>query len=442
MTRFARLVSACRIAALALAGVAMVGVVLLSSSATVAVASPPPADTAVDSTAAGPGAARVGLIGDSTLAGVRWAADYGALARFNFLLDAESCRRTLETSCWSREDYRPATTLAALEARSGEWGDVLVVMSGYNDGIATFEEAVDEVIAEAREQSIGEVIWLTLRTEVDYHDPQRRAGADTYRAANRVLADAAVRHDGYLHLADWATFSAERAEWFGPDGVHFSPAGVQAITSYIAEQVERVLAGDTITPARPAWVPVREGDVGTAVEDVQRALLAAGYGEVGAVDGTFGPRTVEAVVRLQRDRGLLITGSVGEETAAVLALRGDASSAGGGAADPATVPAVNGPADAGAGRAVDVPSPPSGTAADPGPDVDPSVSIRPVRTVVVGAAGVVALGGLLLARRLRRRSGSAGAAGEPAAGSADDADPPRSPQPGIYDHEREATLVG
>ena len=50
----------------------------------------------------GAGADPIGLIGDSTLAGIRWWANYGALERYDFVLDAESCRRTIAESCWSR----------------------------------------------------------------------------------------------------------------------------------------------------------------------------------------------------------------------------------------------------------------------------------------------------------------------------------------------------
>ncbi len=58
---------------------------------------------------------------------------YGDLRRFNFVFDAESCRRTIEQSCWSREDFRPDTTVRAVQRLAGQLGDVLVVMSGYND---------------------------------------------------------------------------------------------------------------------------------------------------------------------------------------------------------------------------------------------------------------------------------------------------------------------
>ena len=59
-------------------------------------------------------APHISLVGDSTLTGVRWYSDYGALRRFNFVLSAESCRRTIERSCISREGYRSATVIEAM----------------------------------------------------------------------------------------------------------------------------------------------------------------------------------------------------------------------------------------------------------------------------------------------------------------------------------------
>ena len=67
-------------------------------------------------------APHISLIGDSTLTGVRWYADYGDLRQFNFVLSAESCRRTVELSCVSREGYRSANVIAAMRALAfGAW---------------------------------------------------------------------------------------------------------------------------------------------------------------------------------------------------------------------------------------------------------------------------------------------------------------------------------
>ncbi|MFP5487415.1 MAG: hypothetical protein ACLGHQ_03815, partial [Acidimicrobiia bacterium] len=201
------------------------------------------------------------MIGDSTLSGVRWADRYGDLERFNFLFDAESCRRTIEESCWSREQYRPPTALEALQAHEGEWGEVLVVMTGYNDSSTGFADGVEAIVSEARRQGIGSVMWLSLRTKgVDYEEPLHLANGSTYRDANRSLYILADEFDGYLQIADWASHSAERPEWFETDGAHLAAGGVDAVTEFIASQVDIVLSGATITAVPPPWEQVRSGD--------------------------------------------------------------------------------------------------------------------------------------------------------------------------------------
>lgn len=102
-------------------------------------------------------APHISLVGDPTLAGVRWYGRYGDLERFNFVMSAESCRRTIEQSCISREGYRSATVVRALRTLDGELGEVLVVMSGYNDPVTTIDEAITAVVDEARRQGVGHV---------------------------------------------------------------------------------------------------------------------------------------------------------------------------------------------------------------------------------------------------------------------------------------------
>jgi peptidoglycan hydrolase-like protein with peptidoglycan-binding domain len=65
--------------------------------------------------------------------------------------------------------------------------------------------------------------------------------------------------------------------------------------------------------------PIRKGDRGPAVEDVQRRLLVLGESlGPGGVDGSFLGATYSAVVAFQRERGLTEDGEVGPETWAAL----------------------------------------------------------------------------------------------------------------------------
>jgi hypothetical protein len=65
--------------------------------------------------------------------------------------------------------------------------------------------------------------------------------------------------------------------------------------------------------------PVRPGDRGPAVEDIQRRLLVLGHdlGRTG-IDGVFLGRTREAVESFQREHGLAENGVVGDQTWAAL----------------------------------------------------------------------------------------------------------------------------
>lgn len=299
---------------------AMGGAAMLIGASGVASAATAP--TATVRWVAGDSAPSIGLIGDSTLSGVRWADEYGDLRRFNFVFDAESCRRTLETSCWSREQYRPRNAVTALRDHAGEWGEVLVMMTGYNDSADGFTDGVEAILDEAGDQGIETVVWLSLRTKgVDYEEPLHLANGGTYRRANRALYELAAESDGALQIADWASHSADHPEWFESDGAHLAAAGVEPLTDFIAAQVDVVLAGGDVTPDPAPWEEVREGDDGDLVVEVQEALLGAGIDDVEVADGVFGPQTSAAVARFQQGVGLLTTGVVDRDTAIALGLR-------------------------------------------------------------------------------------------------------------------------
>lgn len=266
-------------------------------------------------------APQIGLIGDSTLAGVRWYADYGDLRRYNFVLNAESCRRTVEQSCISREGYRSANVLSTMRSLDGSLGELLVVMTGYNDPVWSIDDAIAEVTDEARRQGVEHVLWLTLRTsfDVDYSDPQEQSSVETFREFNDQLLDAAEASDGFLQLVDWGAYSFGATGWFEYDGVHLTPAGVDALTGFIAEAVDRVLAGDDGTIVSTSWTVLVPGAEGPRVEAVQQAMLEAGIDVPGGADGVYGNDTMAAVAEFQRGNGeLQVTGAVDAPTARAL----------------------------------------------------------------------------------------------------------------------------
>ena len=268
----------------------------------------------------------ISIIGDSTLTGVRWYADYGALERFNFVFSAESCRRTIEQSCISREGYRSANVVGAMSTLEGDLGEVLVVMSGYNDPVWTIDEAIAGVVEAARAQGVDHVVWLSLRTsdDVDYSDPQEQSSINTFREYNEQLVAAAEASDGYLQVADWATYSNGASAWFEADGVHLTARGVDAVTTFIAGTVERVLAGEDVSPAAAPWTVLVPGAEGEIVAGVQDALIAADIEVAGGADGVYGNDTMAAVAEYQRrNDDLQETGAVDIATARALGVYED-----------------------------------------------------------------------------------------------------------------------
>jgi peptidoglycan hydrolase-like protein with peptidoglycan-binding domain len=212
----------------------------------------------------------------------------------------------------------------------GELGEVLVVMSGYNDPVWTIDEAIAGVVDEARDQEVEHVVWLSLRTsdDVDYSDPQEQSSINTFRDYNEQLFAAAEASDGYLQIADWATYSNGASAWFEVDGVHLTAQGVDAITAFIAGSVARVLAGENVSPAAAPWTVLVPGAEGEVVEAVQTALIAAGIDLAGGADGVYGNDTMAAVAKFQGGNDdLQQTGAVDVSTARALGVLEDPDAA-------------------------------------------------------------------------------------------------------------------
>ena len=222
-------------------------------------------------------------------------------------MNAESCPRTVEQSCFSREGYRADNVISVMQSLDGRLGEVLAITSGYNDPIGTIDTAIDAVIDEAKRQGVGHVVWLSLRTsaDVDYQDPQEQSGIDTFRAYNEQLVEAVAASDGDLQVPDWATYSIGATAWFDYDGVHLSPSGVDALTTFLAGSVERVLAGEDVSPASPPWTILVPGAEGEVVASIQQAVVDAGIALRSGIDGLYGNDTMFAVAEYQRRAGEL-----------------------------------------------------------------------------------------------------------------------------------------
>jgi hypothetical protein len=213
------------------------------TGAPVAAALPVPGNVA-------PPPGRVLLIGDSTLAGVRW---YGnarvALQGFDYTLDAESCRRLVGTSCRGREGYAPSNAVNAILSKPGTF-DTVVLMTGYDDWGSYFASAVGQVVAAARAKGARHIVWLTYRVDVGYVAPSNAASDGTYRSNNRILREVQSLYPD-LVIADWDAYSRHLTSWFTSDGIHLTPSGSYGVADYIS----RFVSWWEVRPCPQPWTP-------------------------------------------------------------------------------------------------------------------------------------------------------------------------------------------
>ena len=295
---------------------------------------------------------RVLLIGDSTLAAVRW---YGSsqrnLAGLDYVLDAQSCRAVTAVSCVGRTDpvtgrrIRPANALDVLRShRPGSVGE-LVLMVGYDESYTAFQRSVQVMTDAALAHGVDHVTWLTFRTDVSYVPPLGAARDHSYRSNNALLRSAAAASGGYITLLDWNGYVNSRSGLVERDGVHLTSAGAAAVAALIRDSVVGWWASrgapPAPTPPTPAPAPPASGGgsrgaiaprtdlptwgygtVGDAVKELQRLLIATGSPELAryGLTGRYYAVTQRAVRDFQRrvrdnhDPAMVADGVVGPLT--------------------------------------------------------------------------------------------------------------------------------
>lgn len=219
------------------------------------------------------------VIGDSAIAALRWVpgAD-NAIIGFDHLLDLESCRRLLDPSCRGREGRTPPTAYEALGAH-GEDFEVLVIATGYNDGTSRYADAFRAIVGRARGLGYQQIIWWTLRSDVDYVSPGSVGYHETFAENNRVireLLDTGSYPD--VVLADWGGYTADKAEWFVTDGVHYRAVGAWGASDYLSRKMaylEERPCPMPLVPGEPAPNPCPDPDVTGPVADIE-ALYPVG----------------------------------------------------------------------------------------------------------------------------------------------------------------------
>lgn len=215
----------------------------------------------------------LGVIGDSVTVSVGGdgAAELDSVLDGTFdtaIIDAEVGRCTSNPSC------RGLSGLEAIERLPMDL-DVVVVELGYNDGVANFAEAIDQMMAAARAHGVGSVVWVNMADIVT-----TSAGASRYAAMNAAL-DAAADRSSDLTILDWnaATTGFEaRSRWFA-DGVHLTATGRSKYSLWLRSQVVTSAPSHRLVPPRRIELPVGgalvDGPGGTSMRVPATATAAA-----------------------------------------------------------------------------------------------------------------------------------------------------------------------
>jgi hypothetical protein len=177
------------------------------------------------------GTPKVFLLGDSVMAGLNFSSAALALLQgaYDVTLDAKVCRALREPSCSTRFDGQPPAALTVMRGDAGQLGDVLVMMTGYNDG--SIDAGLDAVMAEANAQDVPHVLWLT------YRNPTGR-----YSNANATLVAKTAEYPT-LTVADWDSYGAGHGDWFAGDGLHLTAAGAMGLATFLKANIDAVLSG-------------------------------------------------------------------------------------------------------------------------------------------------------------------------------------------------------
>jgi peptidoglycan/LPS O-acetylase OafA/YrhL len=176
------------------------------------------------------------LLGDSTMAGLRWFEEgTKSLKGFTYTLDAESCRRISEWSCFGREKRTPKNVVAVLNDTTEKF-DVVVLMAGYDSSVRKINDEYKDLIEVVRAKNL-KMIVLTYKESLYFPAPGSRGKRSVYGEFNAVLRDLVARDTQHFVLADWNAYSAGQKSWFRPDGIHLNIDGTLALGAFISTAV-------------------------------------------------------------------------------------------------------------------------------------------------------------------------------------------------------------
>jgi hypothetical protein len=177
------------------------------------------------------------LLGDSTLAALRWYEDGAkSLKGFSYTLDAESCRRISEWSCYGREYRTPTNVVTALNDFDKPV-DLIVLMAGYDSSAKKIADEYSKLFEVIRIRKTP-VVVLTYKESLNFPAPGSRGKKSLYGEFNSTLREAVASDtSGLVSIAEWNAYSAGQSSWFKSDGIHLTAKGALALGAFISTSV-------------------------------------------------------------------------------------------------------------------------------------------------------------------------------------------------------------
>lgn len=181
---------------------------------------------------------RVLLVGDSTMAAIRWFKDgKKSLTGASFIIDVESCRAIGGYSCYGREHRAPATAYEVVQSVKGKI-DVVVLMAGTHHDPSTVEADLRSFRRLVAKKG-AKLVVLTLR---DLNRTTATIGGVTLIERVNGMIKKIIETPQYenTYIANWKTFSRGHDGWFRSDGIHLTVPGVLALGWFISHVVAHV----------------------------------------------------------------------------------------------------------------------------------------------------------------------------------------------------------
>ena len=198
---------------------------------------------------------RVLLVGDSTMAALRWFKE-GKKSLFgaSFIVDVESCRAIGGQSCFGREYRAPSTAYEVVQSVKGKL-DVVVLMAGTHHNPSTVESDLREFRKLVAKKG-AKLVVLTLRELLRGGVPVTSKGISLIGRINDMV-ERMFETPKYesTYIADWKTFSGGHGDWFRQDGIHLTVRGVLALGWFISRVVAHV-AGTPCTSNQTEVCPI------------------------------------------------------------------------------------------------------------------------------------------------------------------------------------------